>query len=54
MILYFIPSVGITRLMVPSALNSILSMHTWLETKVILVDAMIDDVPFIRAWLLNH
>ena len=31
-----------------------LTVNTWLEMDVILVDAMIYDVPLICAWLLDH
>ena len=31
-----------------------LTVYAWLEMDVILVDAMIYDIPFIGTWLLNH
>ena len=31
-----------------------LTMYSWLMMDVILVDAMIYDIPLICAWLLNH
>lgn len=34
--------------------DAYLTVNTWLEMNVILVDAMIDNVPLICAWLLNH